>query len=113
MIFSSILIFYSVISLIGSIALLHKGSVTSHHSKRSFSAQLSIYFFMISHSSLLAAAVYQLNKPINFIWFIGCFTICIISRWLNGQVLFGKSNWHHYFIVGAIFGAASVCKIYL
>jgi hypothetical protein len=92
------LISYGLISVIGSVAILIKGSAKS--------ASGCIYFFLLGHVTLLVIAIYDLFTPLHFLWFIfGCI-ICLVSRWLNGKFVFRNNNWLHYFIVAGIFAVA-------
>lgn len=113
MICSSILMVYGAVSLLGSIIFLFKGSAVSNQSTLSISVRTSMFLFILCHFLLIVAAVYHAYKSLSWQWFIGCYLICIISRWINGQVLSGRSNWQHYVVVSVIFGAASLSSILL
>lgn len=98
MIGSSLLLLYGVVSAVGSVAILGKGSAKATH--------WCIYLFLFCHVSLIALVIYDLFTPIHFVWLMIGLVVCLISRWLNGKFVFGKNNWLHYFIVALIFGVA-------
>ncbi|MEK4186167.1 MULTISPECIES: hypothetical protein [Paenibacillus] len=95
MIGSSLIILYGMVSVLGAVGILIKGSAKSTVGY--------IYLFLLSHITLVVITLYALCKPLNFIWFIIGFLTCLISRWLNGKFVFGWNNWLHYFIVALIF----------
>lgn len=95
---STILILYGLVSVMGSVAVLSKGSAQSTKS--------CIHLFMFCHVSLIAITIYDLFTPLHFVWFIFGFVACLVSRWFNGKFVFRKNNWLHYFIVAQIFAVA-------
>lgn len=95
---STMLILYGLVSVMGSVAVLFKGSAKSTIGY--------IYLFLLCHIMLVIITVYDLCTPLKFIWFIIGFLVCLTSRWLNGKFVFGRNNWLHYFIVALIFAVA-------
>lgn len=95
---STIVILYGLVSVMGSVAILFKGSAKT--------ASGCINFFLLCHVLLIAMAIYALFTPLHFIWFMGCCVACLVSRWLNGKYIFGRNNWLHYVIVALIFTIA-------
>lgn len=97
---SIILIMYGLVSVMGSVAFLCKGSGKS--------ASGYIYLFLLCHVLLIAIAMDNLFTPLHFIWIIIAMAACLVSRWLNGKFVFGKNHWLHYLVVTLIFAMASL-----
>lgn len=106
---SLIILLYSMVCIIGVIALiirnLKQGIVLS------FSKKISLTFFAISHFLFLALGIATLFNALPFIWLVATGCLIIGSRILNGLTLYGKNNWRHYIVTGALL--FSIISLYL
>ncbi|HWO55438.1 hypothetical protein NYE48_26535 [Paenibacillus sp. FSL M7-1455] len=107
MVLSVILFVYSLVSLAASIVLLYRRPV-SCSGFGSAAAWCSALFFLLCHLILAILALYHALYPLAYRWFIGCLIMILLSRWMNGRILFGRTHWRHYAITTLLFSAAMI-----
>jgi hypothetical protein len=83
---SIILISYGLISVIGSVAILFKGSAKT--------ASGWIYFFLLGHVTLVVITMYDLFTPLHFLWFIFGLSLVVSS-----VLSLGGSMENLYFVI--------------
>lgn len=109
MIGNLILIAYSLLSGAGSAALWTKGSVQLPNQDNvplSAAQQAVLAFFLACHTALAVIAVCRWSFKVHPAIGVGAIVLILLSRALNGRIIYGRNRWSHYAIVGLLLSVA-------
>ncbi|WP_099159014.1 hypothetical protein [Virgibacillus ndiopensis] len=107
MIHSYLIILYCVISITGGLIYFLKNSPNMQ-----FGKLISLLIFISSHTYFMVLGILHVFINVHLIWVSFAIVLVFISRISNGLVLFGKNNWKHYIVTGALMGTILVLHLY-
>ena len=71
---------------------------------------LVLLAFLAVHGGILALGIINLMHPISLRWFFVASLLAVVTRILNGRLVFGKNHASHYLIWIAIFFLAAMTQ---
>lgn len=101
MISSIVIILFSVVSLIGVIALLFKRG-REEDFEWNVHRTISVTLFTVTHLLFLVVGILHLFMHISIVYVTGVMIAVLVSRAYNGRSLYGKNHWKHYVVNTAL-----------
>lgn len=102
-----LIILYCFMMLFGASIMLLKNY------KALSSSQIKVlYFYIAVHALFLCIALLEIvGATISIIFYLFIIVLILISRYINGRIIYNKNHWQHYIVFGGIFLLILVLKM--
>ncbi len=93
MIHTILIILYSLLSITGNLIYFRENFKDLQQRQ-----SLSLLLFILIHTCFLIIGIACLFTAVHTLMLLAVEVLVIISRIINGQILYLKNNWRHYFV---------------
>ncbi|WP_212921719.1 hypothetical protein [Ornithinibacillus bavariensis] len=101
-----LIILYCIMMLLAAFMMLYK-----NHESLSSSQIKVLYFYIAVHALFLCFALLEIvGVTISMIFYLFIIVLILISRYINGRIIYNKNHWQHYIVFGGFFLLILVLK---
>lgn len=97
MIFLLLVVMYSLLMLVGAGVAFRKTYLEGRK-------VMALSFYVIIHLLFLSLAMRELfGVRLTIFPYLIVIVLVLLSRFINGKILYNKNHWHHYIVFGLLF----------